>query len=63
MRALIHATDKEPGIVAVKSQSEFGEDWALPVKSMGVLFQQSSSGLSGAKPLKRLEVIKLLFKI
>jgi len=30
---------------------------------MGVLFQQCSSGLSGAKPLKRLEVIKLLFKI
>lgn len=30
---------------------------------MGVLFQQCSSGLSGEKPLKRLDVIKLLFKI
>jgi len=63
MRALIHAKDKEPGIVAVESQSASCENWALPVKLMGVLFQQRSSGLLGAKPLKRLEVIKLLFKI
>jgi hypothetical protein len=63
MRALIHSTDKEPGIEAVKSQSASRENWAPPVKSIGVLFQQCSSGLLGAKRLKRLEVIKLLFKI